>query len=175
MMALTSTQPPSPSFDALFRESMSDVHAYVLGLLRDRAAAEDVTAAAFERAWRRRGSFDPRRGTERAWLFAIARNAALDELRRRKRTAALAVDPEDPAAAAAFDGGEDDEAAARRATVRAAVAALPARERELVGLKFGAGLTTAEIAHVLGCSERAAAMRVHRAMTALREACHVPA
>ena len=61
--------------------------AYVATLLHDRGAAEDVTALAFERAFRKRKSFDSRRGSERAWLFGIARNAALDELRKRKRSA----------------------------------------------------------------------------------------
>jgi DNA-directed RNA polymerase specialized sigma24 family protein len=54
-----------------------------------------VTALAFERAFRRRRSFDRHRGDERAWLFGIARNAALDELRRRGRHATLAFDPVD--------------------------------------------------------------------------------
>jgi Sigma-70 region 2 len=49
-----------------------DVYAYVAGLLRDRAAAEDVTALAFERAYRRRRSFNPKRGTSRAWLVGAA-------------------------------------------------------------------------------------------------------
>ncbi|MGH3016281.1 MAG: RNA polymerase sigma factor, partial [Gaiellaceae bacterium] len=71
------------AFEELYRSSRDDVFAYVAGLLRDRSAAEDVTAQAFERAYRRRSSFDPRRGSRRAWLFGIARNAALDELRRR--------------------------------------------------------------------------------------------
>ena len=64
-------------------------------LLRDRAAAEDVTAAAFERAYRKQRTYRADRGSERAWLFGIARNAALDELRRRKRAAALAAEPAD--------------------------------------------------------------------------------
>src|SRR5688500_20061186 len=81
-----------PAFDALYRENAADVFAYVMTLLRDRASAEDVTMAAFERAYRRRERFDPRRGSGRAWLFAIARNAALDELRRRKRIAPLVGD-----------------------------------------------------------------------------------
>ena len=68
-------------FEALYRASRDDVYAYVATLLRDAAAAEDVTALAFERAYRRRRSFDRSRGNERAWLFGIARNAALDELR----------------------------------------------------------------------------------------------
>ena len=78
------------AFEALYRSSRDDVFAYVAGLLRDRSAAEDVTAQAFERAYRRRASFNPERGTHRAWLFGIARNAALDELRRRSRQAELA-------------------------------------------------------------------------------------
>src|SRR5918999_4758066 len=81
------------AFEALYRSSRDDVFGYAAGLLRDRATAEDVTAQAFERAYRRRAGFDPRRGTRRAWLFGIARNAALDELRRRKRRAILEVEP----------------------------------------------------------------------------------
>jgi RNA polymerase sigma factor (sigma-70 family) len=157
------------AFDALYRSSAADVYAYVATLLRDAGAAEDVTALAFERAFRRRRTFNPRRGSERAWLFGIARNAALDELRRRRRTAALVVDPEDPAAAAAASEPEDE----RRASVRAALAALDARDRELVSLKFHAGLTNAEIAKVLGTSVSNAGTRLHRAVQRLREACHV--
>ena len=77
------------SFDALYRESARDLYAYVRTLLGDDASAEDVTALAFERAYRRRATFDARRGSERGWLFGIARNAALDELRRRKRSASV--------------------------------------------------------------------------------------
>src|ERR1700677_1999578 len=89
---------PGGRLEPLYRRSRDDVYAYVATLLRDPAAAEDVTALAFERAYRRRTTFDRRRGVERAWLFGIARNAALDELRRRKRVAGLLVDPEDVSA-----------------------------------------------------------------------------
>src|SRR5688572_10738170 len=86
---------PSEAFEALYRRSFTRVYGYVATLLRDRSAAEEVTAQAFERAYRKRRTFRPSRGTEDAWLFGIARNAALDELRRRKRRAVLEVDPED--------------------------------------------------------------------------------
>src|SRR4029450_8609843 len=66
------------SFEALYRGSADAVYAYAASLLRDRSAAEEVTAAAFERAFRKQRSFDPRRGTQRAWLFGIARHAGLD-------------------------------------------------------------------------------------------------
>ena len=173
-MELSTSEPSSARFDALYRETASDLFAYVLTLVRDRAAAEDVTAAAFERAYRRHATFDPRRGTRRAWLFGIARNAALDELRRRRRSAALLADPEDPAAATRSVADADEEAAVRRAAVRAALERLDPRDRELVALKFHAGLSNAEIARVLGVSESNAGTRVHRAVSRLRKACHAP-
>jgi RNA polymerase sigma-70 factor (ECF subfamily) len=154
-------------FEALYRAARDDVFAYVATLLRDRAAAEDVTAAAFERAYRKQRLFKSARGSERAWLFGIARNAALDELRRRKRAAALAAEPADLDAVLPEDGAE---AALRRAAVRAALATLEPRERELVALKFHAGLANAEIATVLGVSVSNAGTQLHRAMTKLREA-----
>jgi RNA polymerase sigma-70 factor (ECF subfamily) len=172
-MEISTTEPMSVRFDALYRETASDVFAYVMTLLRDRSAAEDVTATAFERAYRRQSGFDPGRGTQRAWVFGIARNAALDELRARKRTAALLTDPEDPDAQR-DDGAADDEAALRRAAVAAALTQLDPRERELIALKFHAGLDNAEIAKVLDISVANAGTRVHRAVTRLRKACHAP-
>jgi RNA polymerase sigma factor (sigma-70 family) len=152
-------------FEALYRAARDDVFAYVATLLRDRAAAEDVTALAFERAYRRRGKYDAERGSQRSWLFGIARNAALDELRRRKRSATLAADP--PADAPAPD--EEADLTLRRTAVRTALAELPARDRELIALKFHAGLDNAELAAVLGVSVSNAGTRLHRVLTKLRE------
>jgi RNA polymerase sigma-70 factor (ECF subfamily) len=155
-------------FEALYRETRRDLYAYVCSLLGDPAAAEDVTALAFERAYRRRRTFDRRRGAERAWLFGIARNAALDELRRRRRVATLATDPPDDQVAGPEDGAE---VALRRTAVRVALTELTPRERELVALKFGAGLTGGEIAKVLGMSETGVSTFLYRTMGKLREAC----
>jgi RNA polymerase sigma-70 factor (ECF subfamily) len=152
------------AFEELYRSSRDDVYAYVAGLLRDRSAAEEVTATAFERAFRKRRRFDSRRGAARAWLFGIARNAALDELRRRRHQAELAADPADVGRLQA----DQDE---RRASVVAALGGLDARERELVALKFFAGLSNAEVAAVLGISESNAGTKLHRVITKLREAC----
>jgi RNA polymerase sigma factor (sigma-70 family) len=156
------------AFEELYRSSRDDVFAYVSGMLRDRSAAEDVTAQAFERAYRRRSSFDPSRGSHRGWLFGIARNAALDELRRRKRHAELADDPIDEVASGAHD--EAVESAMRRSVLSAALATLSPRERELIALKFHAGLDNAELATVLGVSVSNAGTMLHRAVTKLRKA-----
>jgi RNA polymerase sigma-70 factor, ECF subfamily len=155
------------AFDRLYRTSRDDVYAYVASLLHDGPAAEEVTATAFERAYRKRHRFDPGRGEPRAWLFGIARNAALDELRRRGRQAELAAEPSDLDAAAVDAGAERSE---QRLALRAALATLAPRERELIALKFFAGLGNAEIASVIGVSESNAGTRLHRAVTKLREA-----
>jgi RNA polymerase sigma factor (sigma-70 family) len=163
----------TPSFDeaafnSLFHECSRDVHAYAISLLGERAAAEDVTALAFERLYRSRRRLDRRRGTPRAWLFAIARNAALDELRRRRRQSSVELEGErlsDPGSDEAFERVE------QRATVRQALASLSLRERELVLLKFHGQLSHAELAKVLAISESNAGTRLHRALAHLREQC----
>jgi RNA polymerase sigma-70 factor (ECF subfamily) len=158
------------TFEALYRATVDDVFAYVATLVRDRGAAEDVVAAAFERAYRRSGTYDARRGSRRQWIFGIARHAALDELRRRRRAASLAAEPGE--LEPSF--GHDDADPVRRAAVRAALAGLEPRDRELIALKFFAGLDNAEIAGVLGISPTNAGTRLHRAVHRLREACHAP-
>jgi RNA polymerase sigma-70 factor (ECF subfamily) len=92
----------------------------------------------------------------------------LDELRRRGRTTPLSHDLPDDLQVSAIEGAE---AALRRAAVRAALAQLGARERELVALKFHAGLTNSELGDVLGVSESNAGTLLHRAITKLRKAC----
>src|SRR2546423_15439299 len=108
------------------------------------------------------------RGTPEAGLSGIARHAALDELRRRGRRAPLEADPEDVSATAPEDHAEG---ILRRETVRAALATLEPRERDLVALKYRADLSNTEIARVLGVSETNVGTRLHRVMEKLRRAC----
>ena len=164
-MTAAQTEP----FAELYERTFPRVYAYVASLLRDRSAAEDVTAQAFERAYRKRRTYRAARGSLDAWLFGIARNAALDELRRRKRRATLEIDPEDTLSPSPEDHAE---LAIRRETVRAALGSLDGQERDLIALKFAGGLSNAEIARVLGMSESNAGTRLHRTITKLREACH---
>jgi len=156
-------------FAELYERSFPRVYAYVASLLRDRASAEDVTAQAFERAYRKRRSYRAGRGSMDAWVFGIARNAALDELRKRKRRASLVVDPEDTDSPTAEDQAE---LAVRREAVRAALVSLDGQERDLIALKFAGGLSNGEIARVLGTSESNVGTRLHRIITKLREACN---
>ncbi len=155
-------------FEDLYRESAGAIFAFVAGMLRDRSAAEEVTAIAFERGFRARATFDRRRGAPRAWMFGIARNAALDELRRRGRVAELPPEPEDRTSAGP---PELAEASARREVVLRALDKLDPRERELIALRFDGGLSHAEIAEVLNITATNASTMVHRVVTKLRKAC----
>ena len=169
--ATTATLPATATgvldFDALYRDARDDVFAYAATLLRDRAAAEDVTAQAFERAYRRRSRFDARRGSPRAWLFGIVRNAALDELRKRKRAADRARCPSRTRSRAPTRRPNSPRSATPCAP---RCSAWPPRDREVIALKYHAELSNAELAAVLGVSPTNAGTLLHRAMTKLREA-----
>ena len=156
------------SFEALYRRTFPRVYAYVASLLRDRSAAEDVTAQAYERAFRKQSGFNARRGTREAWLFGIARNAALDELRKRGRRAKLESEPVDETTP-----GPDEQAerSLQLSQIRRALVDLEPRERDLIALKFVGGLSNGEIARVLQISESNVGTRLHRAVDKLRKAC----
>ena len=157
------------TFEALYRTTFPRVYAYVASLLRDRSAAEDVTAQAFERAYRKRSGFRASRGSPEAWIFGIARNAALDELRRRGRSPLTEIEPADLEAVPADHHAD---AMLRRETVRAALATLDPGERDMLALKFAGGLSNAEIARVLRLSESNVGTRLHRTIERLRKACN---
>ena len=128
------------------------------------ADAEDVVQEAFVRFWRSR----PQADDPTAYLFACVRSHALDWRRgqsRRARREAAAARPErtEPLFAPKL---EQDE---RRAALEAAVAVLPAEQREVLVLKIWGGLTFAQIADALGLSPNTAASRYRYALAKLRE------
>ena len=160
------SSPRFESFEQLYETTRDAIYAYVLGLLRDRDAAEEITAQAFERAYRKHGQVDRSRGDARTWLFGIARNAALDELRRlRSRPIPTGADE-----LARLGGSQSPDGDADRIALQQALAALPTRDRELVALKFWAGLNNREIAAVTGQGESNVGTRLSRIITGLRSA-----
>lgn len=155
------------AFEALYRKYVAQVYSFALYELRDPHTAEDVTAQVFLRALhglaRFREQSDGPDSSFRVWLFQIARNALSNEKRRARRHRASPIE-------AAFDMAAADNveaAAASRAEVERVwqgVEALPADRRRALVLRFVNELSTREIAEVMGKSEGATRVLIHRSL-----------
>jgi len=156
------------NFDTLYRENIDDIYAYIAGVLRNQSAAEEVTSAVFERAYSKRKRYSSKRGTPRSWLFTMARSAALDELRRLKRHA----EPTEDVTKYSDSTRQLEDQSVERITLQRALKKLDIRERELVALKFYAGLSNKETAQVLGISESNTGTLLHRTIEKVRKACN---
>lgn len=137
------------------------VYAYVAYRIGDGADAEDVTGDVFERALRYRASYDPRRGEPISWLIGIARRCIAEALDQRH------LPLEDAPEQATPDDLADD--SARRLTMRAAIAELPERDRDLLALRYGADLSARQIANLYELRTNAVEVALHRALARLRE------
>jgi RNA polymerase sigma-70 factor (ECF subfamily) len=154
------------AFADLYRAHTYAVFNYCLFRVGDRATAEDLTADAFERAWRSRSRYRPDRAAFTTWLFTIARHAVTDWQRRRARRPLLNLNPEQPGEAPLPESQFEE--SEQQGHLRRLVGALAADERELIALKFGAGMTNRQIAELLGKSESAVGSAVYRVMQKLR-------
>jgi RNA polymerase sigma-70 factor (ECF subfamily) len=130
------------------------VHAVVLRIVRQRSDVEDVVEEAFWQAWRQSGRYEPSRGSVQTWLLTIARSRALDRVRavKRLREEPLVGDGGEVVVeqAAEGDASTDAESAERRTIVLAALAELPAEQREALELGYYRGLSQSEIAERTG-------------------------
>jgi RNA polymerase sigma-70 factor (ECF subfamily) len=155
------------AFGELYDFYMPRVYGFVYRRVRDRAVAEDLTSVTFQRALENVRRSDFRNESFGGWLYRVASNAIVDQVRRDRRYVPMAnIDQEAPgdmaldALAAALD----------RDQLRRALKNLPDNHREVLVLRFYDDLDTAEMCAVLGCSRETLAVRVHRALRALRSA-----
>jgi RNA polymerase sigma-70 factor (ECF subfamily) len=160
------------TFARAYDEHAGAVYGAALRVLGNPAAAQDVAQDVFLRLWRRPGAFDSRRGDLGAYLRLMARSRALD-LWRTAQAGGRATDrlkiasgrdeprPEEQPA----PNAERDE---DRRSVRAALQALPASQREAVVLAYWGGLTASEIAARSGVPIGTAKSRVRLGLQRMR-------
>jgi len=155
--------PARPAFADVVARELDAVYRYLVYLTGDRAAAEDLAAETFEKAFRSWRRFDPRRGSPRTWLCRIARSVAVDwfraEARRRRREETYARDV--PATEELGDG--------LPAALEEALRELSPAEREVVALRVLLELDGPSAARVLGISQTACSTRLSRALRRLEE------
>jgi len=168
-------------FDALYRRYLAQVYSYAYYELGDHHAAEDATERTFLAALANLGRFEERArpadgeaaSTFRVWLFQIARNTIANERRTARRRPSQPLDEDvilaDPLDVEGRAVRNDEARAAWRAVGR-----LPADRRRAVVLRFVDEMSTAEIAGVLGRSEGAVRVLIHRALRSVARDLGIP-
>ena len=156
-------------WDALYREQLPRIYNFFRYRVGEVAVAEDLTSLTFEKAWQARDRYDRDRSAFGTWLLAVARNVAVDHYRASKVRRTVPLE-----AVEGMSGGPTpEEITVRRSDAERLaelLSGLPEDERELLALKYGAGLKNREIAKVTGLSESNVGTRAHRIVMRLREA-----
>lgn len=154
-------------WDALYAEQLPRVYNFFRYRVGDGPVAEDLASRTFEKAWRARHRYRRDLAGFGTWLHAIARNVANDYFRERRVHAPLEE------AANLAGGSTPEELAERRSDferLSRLLEKLPDRERDLVALKYGAGMTNRAIAKATGLSESNVGTILHRTVGQLRAA-----
>jgi RNA polymerase sigma-70 factor (ECF subfamily) len=165
-------------FEQLYSEHAQGLFAFLRYRTGNTALAEDLLADTCERALRARRPFDPRKGSAKTWLYAIALNCLNDHVRRRAGEGrALERVAAGPDFGSSWELEEIDELVDRELDdldshdlLNRGLAALSGEEREAVSLRYGAELTASEIAKLTGERSTTIESRVYRALSKLRDA-----
>lgn len=156
------------AFTAIYNHYFPRVYNYARYRVRDAGAADEITAQVFERALVKIESYRPERAPFAAWLFGIARNTVNQYLRSQRRRRWISLD-------LLFNRYSDDSSledtlilSESHTELMAAVARLSDRERDIIALKFAAGLTNRRIATLTGLGESNVSVILYRSIRRLR-------
>lgn len=142
------------------------VYSVSLRVLRDTGAAEDVLQDIFMQIWRKPSAFLATRGSLGSWLAVVARNRAIDALRRRKPL----NDIDDIVLASSFNLAQDSERTLLMQRAQGIMQTLPAPQRHVLELAYFEGLTHTEIAERTGDPLGTVKTRIRSALLVLRKA-----
>jgi RNA polymerase sigma-70 factor, ECF subfamily len=151
---------------ALYDRYSSVVYAVALRVLGDTGSAEDVLQEVFLQLWRNPAAFDVARGSLGAWLAVIARNRAIDSLRRRRPE----TDIEDVIVSVAPDLASEADRSRAAEKVRSVLGAMPAAQRSALEMAYFEGMSHSEIAAKSGEPLGTIKTRIRAGLMALRKA-----
>ena len=143
---------------------------FIFRMLNNAADADDVAQDVFVRVYQNLDTYRTEMKFS-TWLFALARNAAIDRIRWRSRHQAESIESV-PEIVAASGTAEDVRAREIGAQIAAAVAKLPEDQKTAIILSEYQGMSGAEVAAVMRCSEKSVESRLYRARQTLRTALH---
>ena len=157
------------AFAAIYDHYFASVYNYLRYRVHDPDVVDDLTASVFESALTKLSSYRPGRAPFATWLFGIARHAVTDHFRAKRRRRWLSLDILRERAGDGPDPEHQAINAEAREGVLTAVSRLSERERDIVGLKFAAGLSNRRIAELTDLNEGNVAVIVYRAIRRLRK------
>ncbi len=165
-LSLFRSQAEPLDFDTLYRKEIPRVYNFFRLRVGDSSLAEDLTSETFEKAWRNRCRYRDDLAAFSTWLFTIARRVLIDHFRTHKKVISLDAFEDMPA-----DETTEDVIHKRAdfAHLTVLLSQLADRDRELVALRYGAGLTNRVIARLTGLSESNVGVLLHRAVQCLRQ------
>lgn len=152
-------------WDAAYEDQLPRVYNFFRYRIRNAADAEDLTSRTFEKAWTARHRYRRDLGSFGTWIMTIARRVAIDHARSRKPLVSLDQADEIAGGLTPEDLAERRSDAARLARL---LETLSERDRELVALKYGAGLTHRAIGKLMGLGESNVGTLLHRIVRELR-------
>ncbi len=158
------------AFGALYDHYFPRIYNYVYFRVQDQATSDDLVSTIFMRALDRLDTYREERGVFGVWLFRIAHNAVVDHYRSAARRASLSLEQVESLISGRPSVEQNIAQRQQTKALLAQVARLSKREQEIIGLKFGGGLTNRKIAALIGLKENNIAVILYRAMRKLRQA-----
>ena len=164
----------SRALDVLYGRYARVVYGVALRLLGSAEQAEDVVQETFWRVWRRSGTFQAGRGPVAAWIFGIAHNLSIDELRRQRARPSPIYDTDDrPVLRDMIDARMDVAGGAldndRRRLIESALQQIASEQRQAIELAYFGGLSQSEIAERLQSPIGTVKTRIRLGLRRLRE------
>ena len=154
-------------FEAIYEENFSRVYNFIYYRLLSHDKTDDLVSEVFTRVFEKLDSYDPSKAALSTWIFTIARNAIIDEARRKRPCASLDEQvgeiPADQDVALEYIKSEE------RRALRQQLSKLSAQEREIISMKFFEEKTNRCIAGELNMNESTVSSTVYNSMRKLRK------
>jgi RNA polymerase sigma-70 factor (ECF subfamily) len=161
-------------WDQVVRSDFPKVFNYFRFCGLDDDISEEMTSTTFEKAWRARNKYNPEKSAVTTWIITIAKHTLIDYYRTKKTEYPIdTLDEKQESGSQTHDLEQEILQTEIFEKLRKLLFQLPDRERELVALKYGTGMTNRDIAEFTGLTESNIGTILHRVVSFLRKSLEV--